>query len=269
MTLDQLLTSTDQKIDYDQVAACLSATRNGAGSCPDCLHQQYFSGNSIDYTCDQTRLIYVLRFLPVHMQENLSILEGVDANRVKVEEGRPIEVLAIGGGPGSEIAALRKFVLESDYFGHPVQEIHVTRLDRVDEWTGIHLEVRKLYESDKVSYKYSKITGDVTTCADFDGNYDLVFLSYILSELSDSQANKLAEKIHSVTRDTAVLVLNDRNQAQVIQRMKAITEPFNIVSRYTASTEKHFGLSYPDEIRKRAQAKLQMKSYRLGAVVTK
>jgi hypothetical protein len=267
MELDELLSTIDAKVNYDKATKCIHPAKNSAQDCPDCLHNQYFSGRAVDYSCEQTRLVYVLRFLPVHMQENYSILQGVDATKVSRRDGS-INVLALGGGPGSEIAALKKFILHNKYFGQQVSEIVVTRLDRVSEWKDQYMSVRKLYPTNGVQFNFKKIEGDVSTCNDYIGKYDLVFLSYILSELDDNQAIDLAARLKTTLNANAVLILNDRNEAAVVRRMKHFADQFDNISRYFSDTQQHLGLNYPQSILDRAKAKLKMKSARLG-VVTK
>lgn len=267
MDLIEALEYFDEQVDYARAKKCVDAGKSG-DSCPQCLKQRYYAGMPVDYSCDQLRLIYALRYLPVHLKENLDILESLAAKGVQNNWGSPVEVLALGGGPGSEIAALHTFVASEGFFGVEVPEIHVTRLDRVKEWDEISKKVRSISKSKKTKFKYFRIDGDVCEVQRFKGAYDLVFFSYIVSELTDAKATELASALKKVLKKTAVLVFNDRNEEAVVSRIALIASQFNCIAEYVSTKMNHVGMSYPDAIKDKVGPKLRLTSYRRGIIVT-
>lgn len=265
MELVEALEYFDSKFDYELAKTCAEEEKAG-NSCRQCLSMRYYSGRPVNYTCRQLRLIYVLRYLPVHIKENLDILEALNREGIQNAWASPIEVLALGGGPGSEIAALQTFVAAHGFFGSAVPEIHVTRLDRVTEWDEVPQKVRMISQGAETKYKYFRINGDVCEAKGYKGAYDLVFFSYIVSELTDAKAVELGESLTRVLKKKCVLIFNDRNEASVVNRIEMVAGNFPQVTQYESVEASHVGMAYPEAIKDRVGPKLSLSSYRRGIV---
>lgn len=242
MNLIDLIEKFDAEVDYDLAITCTDNQKSG-NSCPLCLKNRYYSSRPVQYTCSQLRRIYVLRYLPVHIKENLKVLEALNAKGVENHWEVPVEVLALGGGPGSEIAALQTFVKDNGFFGSEVPEIHVTRLDRVEEWSEIYKVVKQIAKGISPKYKYHRINGDVCSINKYKGAYDLIFLSYIVSELTDEKAAELGGALSQVVKDHCVLVFNDRNEKAVVNRIETIVGLFSVSKQYVSIAESHVGIN--------------------------
>lgn len=265
MELAEALEYFDSKVDYELANTCAEEEKAG-NSCSQCLRMRYYSGRPVSYTCRQLRLIYVLRYLPVHFKENLDVLEALNRKGVENAWASPIEVLALGGGPGSEIAALQAFVAAHGFFGSSAPEIHVTRLDRVTEWDEVSEIVRLISQGAETKYKYFRIYGDVCEVKGYKGTYDLVFFSYIVSELTDAKAVELGKSLARVLKKKCVLVFNDRNEAPVVNRIEMVAGNFPRVTQYESTEASHVGMAYPEAIKERVGPKLSLTSYRRGIV---
>ncbi len=266
MDLVDVLEQFDAAVDYDLAKACTDEHKAGT-TCPLCLKNRYYSGQPVQYTCSQLRHIYVLRYLPVHIKENLKVLEALNVKGVEEHWESPVEVLALGGGPGSEVAALQTFVQQNGFFGSDVPEIHVTRLDRVEEWSEIYKTVRRISKGKSPKYKYFRINGDVCSVKKYKGAYDLVFLSYIVSELTDEKAVELGKALSKVVKENFVLIFNDRNEAAVVNRIEMMVGLFAVKGQYVSTTASHVGINYPEDIKERVGPKLTLSSYRRGVIV--
>lgn len=266
MDIIDVIEKFDGEVDYDLAKTCTDVQKAG-DSCPMCLKNRYYSDQPVQYTCSQLRHIYVLRYLPVHIKENLKVLEALNVKGVEKDWDVPVEVLALGGGPGSEIAALQTFVKENGFFGSEVPEIHVTRVDRVEEWSEIYKVVKQVSKGKTPKYKYHRINGDVCSIKKYKGAYDLIFLSYIISELTDEKAAELGNALSQVVKDHCILVFNDRNQEAVVNRIESILGLFSVSKQYVSSAEHHVGINYPKNIKERVGPKLRLSSYRRGVIV--
>ena len=268
MDLIEVIEKFDAAVDYGLAKTCTDAQRAGL-SCSLCLKNRYYSGQPVQYTCPQLRHVYVLRYLLVHIKENQQVLEALNVKGVEDHWEVPVEVLSLGGGPGSEIAALQTFVQENGFFGSEVPEIHVTRLDRVEEWGEIYKTVRRISKCGSPKYKYFRIIDDVCSVNKYKGAYDLVFLSYIVSELTDEKAAELGSALSEVVKDNCILVFNDRNEEAVVSRIQIIVSLFPVSKQYVSTTASHLGLNYPEDIKERVGPKLKLGSYRRGVIVTR
>lgn len=266
MELVEVLEQFDAEVNYDLAKSCTDEQKAG-NTCPLCLKNRYYSGRAVQYTCSQLRRIYVLRYLPVHVKENLKILEALNVKGVENDWGNPVQILALGGGPGSEVAALQTFVKQDGFFGSDVPEIHITRVDRVEEWSEIYQSVCGISNGNSPRYKYFRISGDVCAVKEYKGAYDLVFLSYIVSELTDEKSVELGNALSKVVKENVILVFNDRNETAVVNRIEMIVALFAVKDQYVSTTESHVGINYPEDIKERVGPKLWLSSYRRGVVV--
>ncbi|MBS1196501.1 MAG: hypothetical protein H6R18_286 [Proteobacteria bacterium] len=266
--LDKALSHFDSMVDYEVAPVCPDGRKRSASACRKCLQKQYFPGGTVDYSCSQLRLLYVLCYLPVHLKENLDVLEGLNRNGVENSWAPSIEVLALGGGPGSEIAGFQIFVANHGFFGSNPAGIEITRLDRVAEWSEIFKTVRSIAQGTETKFKYSRIKDDVRKINRYKGTYDLVFLSYIVSELTDVEAVQLGKALANVIKKKCVLVFNDRNETDVVNRIDTITKLLPpAITEYESKSACHVGMPYPEAIKERVGPKLHLSSYRRGIVV--
>ena len=266
MTPIEVLRKFDNEVDYDRAKSCENKEKAG-DECYLCLQEQYFSGRVVAYDCIQLQYIYVLRYLLAHLKENLEILEGLNQIGIDNNWEKPIEVLTLGGGPGSEIAALQIFIENCGFFGAEISEIYVTCLDRVKDWSEIFMTVRKISQGNSVKYNYERIVDDVCAVNEYKGNYDLVFLSYVISELTDEIVDKLIRSLmYVVKKHKFILIFNDRQEDVVINRIERIVSSFSITGKYFSKENVHIGMSYPDDIQRKVRPKLHLNSYRLGVV---
>lgn len=273
LTLTQLLTVIDKQVDYNLAVNCNQQKNNNtsAKTCVDCHRSQFFAACKINYACDQFRSIYILRYLPVHIRENFTILMGLlqtfKANDVEVNVEEPIEVLSLGCGPGSEIVAFRMFINQCGYFGSDISNYKITKMDSERGWDMLQSEVDKLCISKNYRIQYTTEIGDVSTCGYLNKKYDIIFLSYILSELSILEANKIAENLHSILKSRAILIFNDRNQSMVVNRINQIMSTFNCSYFFQKKERKYVGIYYPQMILVKSKPKLFLNSFRLGVFV--
>ncbi|MCX7113085.1 MAG: class I SAM-dependent methyltransferase [Proteobacteria bacterium] len=270
-TLTQLLTLIDSQVDYNFALKCGQQIKKNANTCVDCHRRQFFNGGRISYSCDQIKSLYVLRYLPVHIRENFTILQGLlqifKTNKIEVNIEEPIEVLSLGCGPGPEIAAFKMFINQNGYFGSDISDYQITKIDSERGWGMLQSEVENLFISKNFRIKYTSETGDVSTCENLNKKYDIVFLSYILSELSDCQVNGIAKNLHNILKNKAILIFNDRNQAMVVARIKQILSTLNCLYVFQKTGKTDIGIYYPQFIGIQSQPKIFLNSFRLGAFV--
>ncbi len=268
--LNDLLQKTHESVNYSCAESC-DENPGAEGGCISCLGDQYFGEKAIDYSCEHKRSAYVLRYLPVHIQEVNQVLDGLrDSQGLPASWPDPVRVLSIGGGPGSDIAAFKKFISEGGFYDDDAHKFQIYRLEKVEDWNNIATEVIHLFSPKGYEFDHKKINNDLNNlpkCAK--GPFDVFLLSYVVSELNDAECDRLGKAIDALSGDRAVVIFNDRNQDSVWQKIQVIASQLNEVDSFKRTAEEWCGLHYPDDLKGMTLPKLYMKSVRYGLVIQK
>ncbi|MFJ4453251.1 hypothetical protein ACIP1G_05075 [Pseudomonas sp. NPDC089392] len=224
--MDKLLRLIFTKLDSKKWVNCGERTPNSV-SCVHCQQSQYYNGNKISYSCVEKRKIYALRYLPVHEAENRSALRKLPDDVVQeLLNYNNIRVLSLGGGPGSDLYAVLKYLSESVRDGYR-HKVSMTRIDIEPLWdkmAGVVVEdaaagcdfeiVNKVIHAD-VMAGLDSVKGK---------EYDLVICSYLISELSGVNFKELGGRLKKIMWKGGVLMINDRPQDEVDNNIREIFE---------------------------------------------
>jgi hypothetical protein len=155
--------------------------------------------------------------------------------KLKAEE---LRVCAFGGGPGTELLAISKYVLRERRTGHA--RIAFTLLDRVPEWSEtwnaleaqINGELKATYGSfSKQPFSICKtfVPFNMTEAGQYANlatllQQDLYIMNYVVSELIGDYAKfqKLMKVAASSAPTGGVFLIVDRDQDKVIQNATAL-----------------------------------------------
>lgn len=224
MSLDDFINRLHEEVDYEIHDACTNKT-HGATDCPSCCGEQYFDGNQPSYDCSQKRKIYVLRYLPAHIQENYQGALLIPAEiRNQFFSKKTVEVLSLGGGPGSDIAGLKKFTELLTWEECQCEQCKFVRLDKEDGWDEVSGEVIRLFGKPEIQFEYYKKKLDVCATSNWfeRRTFDLILISYLLSELNDAQIDALAENLRKCMSSDALLIINDRPEVIVDNKVSRL-----------------------------------------------
>ncbi|MFB2890127.1 hypothetical protein [Aeromonas veronii] len=268
--MDTLIKQLFEEIDFDEFKECEQSAL-GATSCPQCSSRQYFYGNEIDYTCEQKRKLYVLRYLPVHASE---ISQGIDILKLNGAIRRTLSqnnlaVLSIGGGPGSDIVGFRdvhrvlheiRACREDEPY---IADVQYTKIDINRDWNDLFHRVINTRSDDKpdhINEDYECFYEDVTSInVDIDIQ-DVILLSYIVSELTDDEAIVLANNIKQWSNENTIVIVNDRNQEEVTNRVNSMFKILKTQDAGEFEITGWAGFVYPDKIRDACEVTLNRSS---------
>ncbi|MBB4197642.1 hypothetical protein CCR94_13085 [Rhodoblastus sphagnicola] len=216
-------------------------------------------------------MVYVLKYLTVHLREVYGAFVALREHDDQLPEWvGTVRVLSIGGGAGSDIAGFKNFVVDEDegFYSASAKQFDITRLERVTEWDTLAAKVVHIFSSEGINFRQFCIHNDIN---EFDPSkyppYDIIMMSYVISELDDDALDVLVNVISSALAARGVLVINDRNELAVVAKIERLLSNFNVVARSQDKDECWCGIKYPDELRELFKPKLNMKSVRLGAIV--
>lgn len=202
---------------------------------------------AIDYADPFCRLAYLYRNVPVHaalIERSLGQFPATGALiRTCKTAGVPLRVLVLGGGPGSELIGLVRFVQSMQLPGGPLS-IDMTLLDRVREWDeswhalkqGIDQRLANETGGGHATWPVvidrSFLPLDLTSPAEF-GSFatrfagvQLVLVSYAVSELlakTDDLQRVLAVLCQRIRGDALFLFI-DRDEAPVRAAVRKLIE---------------------------------------------
>lgn len=232
--MEELVKKFMSKIDLKELNKafdiCQDKTQGqGVQCCQTCFKQQFFNGNNISYSCLHKRKLYVVRLLPAHVKEiELALQQVADFFQSEVA-GKKLNVCLLGGGPGVESIAVRKFL--QCYNIQPSSLLFI-RSDIEKTWDEeAEIIVKHFHPAiqkgevlvDGISYKYGKVCVDLLKTSTLTNvpYFNLFSLSYFLSEVPEDNLNRLANLILSKVEDKSVIIINDREDFANIE--KAVT----------------------------------------------
>lgn len=271
--MNSLIRKCIDKIKGDIDGVCDSATP-GASNCLSCFQKQYFNDNLISYDCDNKVCIYVARFFPVHVRENTEAFNLLPHDyKKKLTRQNPINIMSIGGGPGSDSFAVKNFLINSERRGdvRSEKDIYLLRVDKEKNWDSTAGEINsKITHTEYLKFNARKQLFDITEKDDWPERNNRLFhiftMSYFLSELtSDEQVKVVAEYInmHS-SRNCSFLFVNDRNDYKVDCFKQVLFQNLHCNTNYeTEDSDKYWcGFSYNDDDRDFIGPKLNTNSIR-------
>lgn len=261
-----------EQIDYDFYRGCNEIFHNAA-NCIQCCSNPYYESTQIDYSCPQKRKIYVLRYAPAYISEIFDALKYTSKEFIDyILEADELKVASIGGGPGTDIAAFNKWLGIYDYDISNLKKIRYLRVDIHEQWDDVSPELINLYKIENINYEYKKIVRNVSIepvkSSSFD-NFDVIMLSYVISEIDEAYIYNLAEHVSQIMSDSTLVIINDRPQDQVLMKIEKFFEHIGCLNptRIQPEYRDHCGVTYPDDIYNQAQPTIFKKSMRYNALV--
>jgi hypothetical protein len=270
--LENLITSLHDSIDFNQWNGCENITR-GASSCVECCREQYFSGNQIDYSCDQKRKIYVLRYLPVHVREVYLAAKEIPSDKLKTILSKDIiRILSVGGGPGSDIAALKKVIMdfrERNQAAHNHLTIHIVRLDKETGWDNLSGQMIHTFSSNQCQFKYNKCHVDIVSSEiTLEHCFDIVSISYLISELPDKDMPIFIRNVQKSLMRGSILLINDCKRNDVKLKIRRLLKALEYKTSVISDAVRWCGFNFPYHILMNVKPKLKTKSVRYMVLIS-
>lgn len=273
MTIMDVVNKFHQEIDYEAHQNC-KLKHHTASNCIECCSQPYYEGTEVDYSCEQKRKLYVVRYAPAYASEVYNALSKTPRRSMEELYNKPIiNIASLGGGPGTDIAACKRWLSNNLEHEDRTHEARFLRVDINNDWAKISPELIKLYDSEDLDYHYARITADLSkdpiNSLSFD-SFDIILISYLISELNPADIINLAKSVLERIKEKAIIIINDRRQEAVIEKIESFIKEVNgSVNSLTEPHERdHCGESYPDEIFNAAGVTIFKKSIRYNVSVS-
>ncbi len=217
--IEHLVEKYAQLVDLNKISTCPSFRRREK-DCVKCFRHQYLNKNAIiDYNCINKRQLYIARYLPVHLKEIELGLKGLITENIKQSLLLlpKVNVISIGGGPGIDLLALKKYFLETEKEYHLTKTsyFNLMRWEKISQWDDMANELINVVKSSTYfQFKHQKLHGDITNKILWhhveEKSIHIYLLSYVLSELTTEQIEPLKQFIESRANQTvSVVLIND------------------------------------------------------------
>ncbi|NJA08152.1 hypothetical protein HC024_20805 [Methylococcaceae bacterium WWC4] len=259
------------QIEYEAYKRC-GIKHQTANDCIECCSKPYFEQIAIDYTCPQKRKIYVARYAPAYISEIYSALVRTPKKFIcAMLEKTEINVASIGGGPGTDIAAFKKWISTKIEDNDSLEKVRFLRVDINEDWDDISPKLINLYETSHIEFEYKKIVKDIykqPINANSFNSFDVIILSYVISEMNQDEIYLVAKHISEVISEKTLVVVNDRPQNLVKQKIDTLIEMIGGEAKIIDPSERdHCGEFYPDEIYNMVGPTIFRKSIRYNVLV--
>ncbi|MCZ2845232.1 MAG: hypothetical protein O2U61_01840 [Candidatus Bathyarchaeota archaeon] len=192
--------------------------------CISCLNRMYRE-NQVEYDwCSNLRYAYVLKYFFAHRAELQKLL---DINRHKISKhivgwnNRSIKVCSFGPGPGTDYAGYIEFLVNGG--GH--HQFEFSRVEKELKWQEQYDFIKDCYKDKLQEYRINCEEDnfhvfDLNEINSWDISLDIVFFSYVLSELAHSDIDNSGLKLFwSWFKDSlntnSIIILNDRNERRL------------------------------------------------------
>jgi hypothetical protein len=269
--ISDFIANIDAGFDYTVCEPC-GNTVGSAISCPECCHNRYYHHETIGYDCEQFRKAYVMRYLPVHIHENFLAFNTIPPEFLEqIGSNDDINVLSLGGGPGSDIAAFKKFFNNWHRHAPNIERLTIYRVDQEETWNTLASKVIDLFNCPDVELDHRRIIENVLRFRPMRQGikFHFICLSYLLSELRLEDIPILATNLLNFAADVAAIIINDRNQDEVREKAELLLKKINAERIAVYSESKHCGVTYDDAVKERVKPKLITSSIRYAAVVNR
>ena len=264
------------KDDIDGV--CADATP-GSSNCLNCFQKQYFDENLITYDCNYKINIYVAKYFPVHVKENSVALNLLSSDfMLELFKHSSINIMSIGGGPGSDSYAVKKYLTECENQGDITsqKDIYLLRVDKEENWNNTAGEVNSIIsDTGNLIFNAKRHHFDVTIKEEWMKRsfrtFNIFTISYFLSELTDkAQVETVAECINRCSsEEVSCLFINDRNDEKVRSFQRVLFDNLSCNTDYEVedSSRHHCGFFYDNDDKDLISPKLSTKSIRFLKVL--
>jgi len=197
--------------------------RRGAPNCVVCARGDFYArrlnNRKINYKCEQKRFLYIVRYMPLRILQILEMLRQMDEPMQQFLQNQArINVISLGAGPGFDIAAIQKYLVEQN-INNVQKNVTCWRVDKEQLWDQIAVDVINIYESDSVHFEHNCWTFDFSNpIPPFSGSvqsddFNIIIASYFLSELDENSLANVFSLIKENTLGPSLIMINDINDS--------------------------------------------------------
>lgn len=233
--LDDLYAQIPLTSDSKKIEAIRSELENLAGK-----YQTLYRGGTINYNSPVTRFAYMYCYVAPHADVMYQIIKD-NQSVTKILSNREINIACLGGGPGSDLLGMLKFMRLENVSTKLTCNIY----DREGSWemciASITNQIRNFTDTMKITptisgnvfFRELDIVKDFNKVAqdDFTG-VNLLTISFLVSEIKQAEAKTLFLEIFEKVSSGCLLILMDNSSGDAHTRFDTFVNEYNYCSFY-------------------------------------
>jgi len=173
-------------------------------------------GNPI-YQCDNFKRVYLVRYFATQFAQSEFVIKAHILRDVKGKAD--LSAVSLGGGPAPEALALINILssCEGDY------KLSFDNLDCEASWEDIYHDLAHRFAKrvKNVKLKTGFNSSDVTSYVP-DKQYDIVFISWMLSEIDEQERPQAVEIARDLATPQGYILVTDRLEEAVVESISTI-----------------------------------------------
>ncbi len=212
-------------------------------TCVKCHRDSYFRGTP-KYECHNFRRVYLIRYLATQVKQTSDLIREHILSDIKSRA--KLSAVSFGGGPGVEALAL----MDQLRTARGSHNITFDNIDHEASWEPIYQDLVQRFaewvKNIKINSRFFQIdiTSDITA-----GQYDVVFVSWILSEMNNKERSGVLTKARDLARSEGYILITDRLETDLVEKISSLTrqvEGWNLI-HHNPKWEKNCGLDFPPD----------------------
>jgi len=233
----------------------IQGTRVSVEECVECCGGSYYGGDS-EYQCANFKKVYLIKYLAVQVAQIESLIEKYILH--DIENKVNLSVVSLGGGPGTEIIALMNElnICAGNY------NVSFDNVDREASWKPIYEDLASRFakQMKNVKLKTSFITCDAASY-NSDKRYDIVFVSWILSQVDERDRRKILKIAGGLTAEEGHIIVTDRLEPLLITNLSTLIKEIEglTILEHDKLTD-HCGVTFPEEIKETFEVRILLRT---------
>ncbi|EPB8152961.1 hypothetical protein PTM93_02945 [Clostridium perfringens] len=234
---------------------CRDCNNDCKGSCESCLELIHF-GNNRRYNCKNIINYYVCKYSYKYLSE----IGNIFYRQNFINEREKLNIISIGCGPCTDLMGIKQYIENNDL----TITLKYLGIDLNENWKDIHKFIKSDFKEEDIDFIYDDVF-NVFNKEDNIGNYDILFLQYLISDMikyndNDSMntfIDNLVEKIISHMPVGSLIIINDINLQDVRIYFELILKKMSEKNfeykyerlhfdNYARPTHYHYGSEYCD-----------------------
>jgi hypothetical protein len=221
--------------------------------CVECHIESYYDEGNPIYECANFKRVYLFRYLATQFaQSDFVIKEHILPH---IEAKVDLSAVSLGGGPAPEALALMNILrtCEGDY------NLFFANIDCEASWEAIYQDLAHRFAEgvQNVTLKTTFSSSDVTSYVP-DRKYDIVFISWMLSEMDEQDRPRALEIARDLVTPQGYILVADRLEEAVVESISTIVGGASglELQRHGKAQKVYCGVSFPDDLKELFKVRL-------------
>lgn len=213
--------------------------------CAKCHRESYFPQGKPKYQCNNFKRTYLIRYFARQFAQSDFLISCDTLTDIKSKPN--LSAISLGGGPAPEAIALINGLssFEGEY------NLFFDNIDCEASWENIYYDICNQFLNYvkniklKIGFSCYDVTGYVS-----EKQYDVVFISWVLSEVGEQESSKILEVARNMATPQGYILVMDRYEPPFVSRISTLVNAAQGLTLVEHETKKyvHSVVDFPQDI---------------------